>query len=57
MKWPTLAADMGAPAGENTVTISRFTGGNVIVSVFGDSAEKLPALPRRRAGDPSPAGR
>ena len=41
MKWPTVAADMGAPPGESAVTISRFTGGNVIVSVFGDSAEKL----------------
>ncbi len=41
MKWPTVAADMGAPAAESAVTISRFTGGNVIVSVFGDSAEKL----------------
>jgi hypothetical protein len=38
MKWPTVAADMGAPAGDSAVTISRFTGGNVIVSVFGDSA-------------------
>lgn len=41
MKWPTVAAEMGAPPGESAVTISRFTGGNVIVSVFGDSAEKL----------------
>jgi hypothetical protein len=41
MKWPTVAADMGAPAADSAVTISRFTGGNVIVSVFGDSAEKL----------------
>ena len=41
MKWPTVAVDMGAPAGDSAVTISRFTGGNVIVSVFGDSAEKL----------------
>ncbi len=41
MKWPTVAADMGAPAGDSAVTISRFTGGNVIVSVFGDSAEKV----------------
>jgi hypothetical protein len=41
MRWPTIAADAGAPPGESAVTISRFTGGNVIVSVFGDSAEKL----------------
>ncbi|HET6183933.1 MAG TPA: UGSC family (seleno)protein [Acetobacteraceae bacterium] len=39
--WPTVAADMGVAAGENAVTISRFTGGNVIVSVFGDTAEKV----------------
>jgi hypothetical protein len=41
MKWPTVAVDMGAPPNESAVTISRFTGGNVIVSVFGDSAEKV----------------
>jgi hypothetical protein len=41
MGWPNVAADMGAPAGADAVTISRFTGGNVIVSVFGDSAEKV----------------
>ena len=35
----------------NAVTISRFTGGNVIVSVFGDSAEKLLPYLGRRAVD------
>lgn len=45
MGWPTIAAGMGMPADRSAVTISRFTGGNVIVSVFGDSAEKcLPYL-------------
>jgi hypothetical protein len=34
--WPSIATDMGAALGENTVTVSRFTGGNVIVSVSGD---------------------
>jgi hypothetical protein len=42
MGWPTVAADMGqAGAKDGAVTISRFTGSNVVVSVFGDSAEKL----------------
>ena len=39
--WPPLSADMGFAAGDNTVTISRFTGGDVILSVFGDTAEKI----------------
>ena len=43
--WTTIAEDMGAPKGENAVTISRYTGGNVIVSVFGTNAEQcLPYL-------------
>ena len=41
MKWPNVAEDQGAKKGANAVTISRFTGGNVIVSVFGDTAEKV----------------
>ncbi len=42
MGWPSIAADMGqAGAKDGAVTISRFTGSNVVVSVFGDSAEKL----------------
>jgi hypothetical protein len=45
MNWPSIAGDAGIPKDESAVTISRFTGGNVIVSVFGDSAEKcLPYL-------------
>ncbi|MGE0700017.1 MAG: UGSC family (seleno)protein [Hyphomicrobiaceae bacterium] len=41
MGWPTVAADMGVDSAEGAVTISRFTGSNAVVSVFGDSAEKL----------------
>jgi hypothetical protein len=45
MTWPSIAEDAGIAASDSAVTISRFTGGNVIVSVFGDSAEKcLPYL-------------
>ncbi len=39
--WTTIAEDQGLPAGENAVTISRFTGGGVIVSVFGDTPDRL----------------
>jgi len=39
--WTPLSADMGFQAGDNTVTISRFTGGNVIASVFGSTAEQM----------------
>jgi hypothetical protein len=43
--WPPLAADFGFQRGDNAVTISRYTGGSVIVSVFGTSAEEcLPYL-------------
>ncbi len=34
--WPTVGVDMGNPAGANTVTIGRYTGGNLLVSVSGD---------------------
>ena len=34
--WPTTAMDMGFAAGENTVTISRHTGGNVLAALSGD---------------------
>jgi hypothetical protein len=45
MNWPSIAVEAGIPKDQSAVTISRFTGGNVIVSVFGDSAEKcLPYL-------------
>jgi hypothetical protein len=39
--WEPVAADFGFKAGDNTVTISRFTGGDVIASVHGESAERL----------------
>jgi len=43
--WTTIAADMGMEAEDNAVTISRYTGGSVILSVFGTSAEQcLPYL-------------
>lgn len=41
MGWPTIAAGMGVDDKDGAVTISRFTGSNAVVSVFGDSAEKL----------------
>ncbi len=40
MGWPTVAVDAGAPADANAVTISRFTGAHVVVSVFGRNAEE-----------------
>ena len=43
--WPTVGADMGEPAGANTVTIARYTGGNLLVSVSGDVyGEMLPYI-------------
>ena len=39
--WPSISADMGCAPGQNTVTISRFTGGNVIVSVSGGVREHM----------------
>jgi len=39
--WAPLSADMGFAAGDNTVTIARYTGGNLIASVFGDTPERL----------------
>jgi hypothetical protein len=39
--WPPLCADTGFQAGENAVTISRYTGGEVIASVFGSTAETM----------------
>ena len=38
--WPTLAADAGHP-GANTVTIARYTGGNVIAGVAGSTARAI----------------
>ncbi len=39
--WTTIAQDQGLAAGDNAVTISRFTGGGVIVSVFGDGPDRM----------------
>jgi len=39
--WPSNSADMGFATGDNTVTISRFTGGGVIVSVTGSTPEEM----------------
>jgi hypothetical protein len=39
--WPPNSVDMGFAAGDNTVTISRFTGGGVIVSVTGSTPEAM----------------
>jgi hypothetical protein len=38
--WPTVAEDQGLPAG-NAVTISRYTGGGVIASVFGSTPDRM----------------
>jgi hypothetical protein len=43
--WEPLSAEMGFAAGDNTVTISRFTGGNHISSLSGSTAaEMMPYL-------------
>ena len=39
--WEPNSVDMGFVAGDNTVTISRYTGGDVITSVFGNKAEQM----------------
>jgi hypothetical protein len=39
--WPTIAQDQGLAAGADAVTVSRFTGGGVIVSVFGDGPDRM----------------
>mgnify|MGYP001310842519 CR=1 FL=1 len=38
--WTTIAEDEGVTA-DNAVTISRYTGGGVIASVFGNTAERM----------------
>ena len=40
MGWPTVAVDAGAPEGANAVSIARYTGAHVVVSVFGRTAEE-----------------
>lgn len=39
--WPSNAADMGFETGDNTVTITRLTGGDVMPSVTGATPERL----------------
>ncbi len=39
--WPPNSGDMGFEAGDNTVTITRMTGGSVIVSVTGSTPEEI----------------
>jgi hypothetical protein len=39
--WPPNSADMGFSAGDNTVTISRMTGGGVMPSVTGSTPEQM----------------
>jgi hypothetical protein len=39
--WPPNSVDMGFAAGDNTVTISRYTGGSVIVSVTGSTPQEM----------------
>lgn len=39
--WPANSADMGFATGDNTVTVSRMTSGNVIVSVTGSTPEEI----------------
>jgi hypothetical protein len=41
MGWTTIAQDQGLKAGDNAVTISRFTGGTVLASVFGTRPEQM----------------
>lgn len=39
--WAPNSADMGFAAGDNTVTVSRMTGGGVLASVTGSSPEQM----------------
>ena len=39
--WEPLASDFGFRAGENVVTISRYTGGDVVTSVYGQTPERM----------------
>jgi hypothetical protein len=41
MGWTSIAQDQGMAAGESAVTISRFTGGTVLASVFGTGPEQM----------------
>jgi hypothetical protein len=39
--WQPLSAEMGFAAGDNTVTIGRYTGGDVMISVTGDRPDNI----------------
>jgi len=39
--WQPLSAEMGFEAGDNTVTIGRYTGGDVMISVTGDNPSNI----------------
>ena len=39
--WEPNSVEMGFAAGDNTVTISRYVGGNVLSSVYGDHPDKM----------------
>ena len=39
--WEPLASDFGFGAGENAITISRYTGGGVVTSVYGQNPERM----------------
>ena len=39
--WEPNSVEMGFEAGDNTVTIARYTGGDVLASVFGDRPERM----------------
>lgn len=39
--WPNIATDQGLAPGTDAVTIARYTGGDVVLSVFGDSPERM----------------
>jgi len=39
--WPTVAQDEGVAAGASAVTITRFTGGGVLASVFGSEPDQM----------------
>ena len=41
--WPTVAVDQGMSADQSAVTISRFTGGDVVTSVYGHKGEEMVA--------------
>ncbi len=39
--WPPQSSDFGYALGDNVVTISRYTGGGVVTSVFGQTPEQM----------------